>query len=410
LDGFLIKPVGPSVLFDTIMQAFGREALRRHAPKDDKGSLAAATEGLAGANVLLVEDNEINQQVASEILSGAGLKVTVAGNGQEALNIARSQDFDAVLMDVQMPVMDGYTATRKIRELEALSSKLQAGKSRLPIIAMTAHAMAGDHEMSIAAGMDDHVTKPIDPAQLFGTLARWIRPEQAGEAEKRKPAEASPAPTRPQGQEPAPDEQPLPDALPEFDLTEGLQRLMGNRSLYRKLLSNFAMQYSRAAADIRSALNAGDFGHIHGLVHAIKGVAGNLAARDLQTRAAALEILVKHAEPASPPPADELNPACEAFLDSLGRALAAAGSLAPASESAAPAASTAGTLLPDLARKAAAGLREAAELGDISRLAAFCNELAAQSEAFGPYRDKIIRMADDFDFEGVLKLAAELEE
>jgi PAS domain S-box-containing protein len=406
LDGFLIKPVSPSVMFDTIMQAFGKEALQPRRARDEKGLPATATEGLAGANVLLVEDNEINQQVALEILSGAGLKVTVASNGQEALEAASTRAFDAVLMDVQMPVMDGYTATRKIRELEAK----RPATSRLPIIAMTAHAMAGDHEKSIAAGMDDHVTKPIDPAQLFGTLARWIRPENLGSPRRQKPAEASPASTRPQGQEPAPAEPILPDALPEFDLAEGLQRLMGNRALYHKLLSNFAIQYSGAAADLRSALNAGNFEHAHGLVHAIKGVAGNLAAKDLQTQSVALEKLVKHADPASPPPADELNSACEAFLESLGRALAAAASLVPAAASdPVPAASPAGTLPPDLAREAAQRLRDAAEMGDVSGLTAICSELAAKSEAFQTYKDRVLRMADDFDFDSVMKLADELE-
>ena len=133
-------------------------------------------------------------------------------------------------------------------------------------------------------------------------------------------------------------------------------------------------------------------------------------AKDLQAQSVALEKLVKHADPAHPPPADELNPACEAFLESLGRALAAAGSLIPAAApNPIPAASTAERLPPDLAGEAALGLRKAAELGDISGLADLCNELAAKSKAFGPYRDRVIRMADDFDFEGVLKLAEELE-
>lgn len=253
--------------------------------------------------------------------------------------------------------------------------------------------------------MNDHITKPIDPEQLFGTLAKWIGcRDRAG-----KPAEPSPAPTGPQVKETGPAEPALPDALPEFDLAEGLQRLMGNRALYRKLLSNFAMQYSEAAADLRSALNAGNFEHAHGLVHAIKGVAGNLAAKDLQTQSVALEKFVKHADPASPPPADELNSACEAFLESLGRALAAAGSLVPAAASTAAAASTTKNLPPDLAREAAQRLRDAAEMGDVSGLTAICSELAVKSEAFQAYRDRVMRMADDFDFDGVLKLAEELE-
>jgi PAS domain S-box-containing protein len=409
LDGFLIKPVSPSVMFDTIMQAFGQEAPRELRTDTEKELEASASEKLAGANVLLVEDNEINQQVAMEILSGAGLKVTVANNGQKALDLVGANAYDAVLMDVQMPVMDGYTATRKIRELEARrppTSPHQPTTRRLPIIAMTAHAMSGDHEKSIAAGMNDHITKPIDPAQLFGTLAKWIGPRQG----THKPVEAPSPPKGPPDKEPAPPEKTLPDAMPEFDLTDGLQRLMGNRALYRKLLVNFSTQYAQAGADIHRALDAGDFDRAHGLVHAIKGVAGNLAAKDLQQQSVALEKLVKHADAASPPPADELNSAFEAFQGSLGRALGAVASLMPAAtEPAAPAKPAAGSLPPALAKEAAIRLREAAELGDVSGLAAICSELAAKSEAFGSYKARVTQLADDFDFDGVLKLAEELE-
>ena len=190
---------------------------------------------IRGARVLLAEDNEINQQVAKEILEQAGVVVSIANNGQEALDLVWADTFDALLMDVQMPVMDGYTATRKIRELEAKrppTSNLQPPTRRLPIIAMTAHAMSGDHEKSIAAGMNDHITKPIDPAQLFGTLAKWIGPRPG----THKPVEAPSPPTDSPDKEPAPPEKTMPDAMPEFDLTDGLQRLMGNRALYRKLL------------------------------------------------------------------------------------------------------------------------------------------------------------------------------
>jgi len=402
LDGFLIKPVSPSVMFDTIMQAFGKEAPRPLQTGEEKRLEAAASVKLAGASVLLVEDNEINQQVAMEILSGAGLKVTVAGNGQEALDWIRAHTFDAVLMDVQMPVMDGYAATRKIRELEAE----RPPTDRLPVIAMTAHAMSGDYEKSIAAGMDDHITKPIDPVKLFGTLARWIGPRERAE----KPAEAAAASTDRPAKEPTPSEPVLPEALPEFDLAEGLQRLMGNRALYRKLLVNFATQYIQAAGTIRSALDAGDFDQVHGLVHAVKGVAGNLAAKDLQLRSVALEKLVKHADPASPPPAAELDRAYEDFRQSLGRALGSAGSLMPAAAGEEAAAETAAaTLPPPLARQAAVRLKEAAELGDVSGLAAICSELTAQSETFAPYAARVARLADEFDFDGVLKLTEEFE-
>jgi len=354
--------------------------------------------------VLLVEDNEINQQVAMEILSGAGLKVMVATNGQEALDLVRASAFDAVLMDVQMPVMDGYTATREIRKWEGGMRK--EGTFSIPIIAMTAHAMAGDREKSVAAGMNDHITKPIDPVQLFGTLAKWIGPREGAQ----QPAEASSAPIGPQAKDPTPPEQTLPEALPEFDLAEGLQRLMGNRALYRKLLVNFATQYAHAAADIRSALDAADFDRAHGLVHAIKGVAGNLAAKDLQAQSVPLEKIVKHADPANPPPAGDVNPAYQAFREALGRALDAVRSLMPAAVTpAAPAETTAGALPASVAKEAATRLREAAELGDVSGLAAICSELTAKSEAFSPYAARVARLADDFDFDGVLKLTEALE-
>jgi HPt (histidine-containing phosphotransfer) domain-containing protein len=270
---------------------------------------------------------------------------------------------------------------------------------------MTAHAMSGDHEKSIAAGMDDHITKPIDAVKLFQTLAKWIGPRDAVQ----KPAEDSPAPTIPQAKEPAPPEQILPDELPEFDLAEGLQRLMGNRTLYRKLLINFAMQYNQAAAKIRSALDTDEFTQAHGMVHAIKGVAGNLAAKDLQQQSVALEKLVKHADPTNPPPADELNSAFEAFQASLGRALRAVTSLMPAAAEPEAQEMVAAGLLPiAIAKEAATRLREAVELGDVSALADICGDLTAKSDAFAPYATRVARLAGDFDFDGVLKLTEEL--
>jgi HPt (histidine-containing phosphotransfer) domain-containing protein len=262
--------------------------------------------------------------------------------------------------------------------------------------------MSGDHEKSIAAGMNDHVTKPIDPEKLIGTLAKWIGPRGRAAISP----EAAPASIGPQAKAPAPLEQALPDTLPEFDVAEGLQRLMGNRALYRKLLANFATHYIQAAATIRFALDAGDFEQAHGLVHAIKGVAGNLAAKELQVQSAALEKLVKHVDPSSPPPAAELNRAHAAFRESLGRALDAVRSLIPAAVTPA---ETPASLSSALAKEAATRLREAAELGDVSGLAAICSELAARSEAFDPYKARVAQLADDFDFDGVLKLTEELE-
>src|SRR5210317_979761 len=176
LEGFLLKPVNPSMLFDTIIQAFGEAVPETSRVVQRKEQEAKALENIQGARVLLVEDNEINQQVAKEILEGAGLNVSLANNGQEAVNAVKENNYDAVLMDVQMPVMDGYTATKTTRKWEG--GMRNKGKAQIPIIAMTAHAMAGDEDKSLQAGMNGHVTKPIDPDQLFAALQKWIKPSE----------------------------------------------------------------------------------------------------------------------------------------------------------------------------------------------------------------------------------------
>ena len=165
----LMKPVSPSELLDTILVALGRKS--RAQEREHRPDTLPADSALRGARILLVEDNEINQEVAVEILQGAGLHVTIANNGQEGVAAANEGDFDAVLMDCQMPVMDGYEATRALRE--------EARFADLPIIAMTANAMAGDREKCLDAGMNDHVAKPIDLKELFSTLTKWVKPISA---------------------------------------------------------------------------------------------------------------------------------------------------------------------------------------------------------------------------------------
>jgi len=168
LEGFLVKPVSPSVLFDTCMQTFSREAPESVTPTAPEDRTDQGLQDIRGARILVVEDNKFNQQVAQELLEGIGLMVTIANNGDEAVRAVKEKDFEAVLMDVQMPVMDGYQATSEIRKDERLKG--------LPIIAMTAHAMTGDREKCLKAGMNDYVAKPIDSEELFSTLVKWIKP------------------------------------------------------------------------------------------------------------------------------------------------------------------------------------------------------------------------------------------
>ncbi|CAB1059374.1 diguanylate cyclase/phosphodiesterase (GGDEF & EAL domains) with PAS/PAC sensor(s) [Olavius sp. associated proteobacterium Delta 1] len=426
LDGFLLKPVNSSVLFDAIMQALGKEVqdVLRAGRKKEPGT--EELNAISGARVLLVEDNEINQQVAQEILQGAGLIVTVANNGQEGLEAAKKNQYDVILMDIQMPVMDGYTATRKIREWEVGSGNAEVGMRNgeggrrnkigqdsdlnsefksIPIIAMTAHAMAGDEKKSLEAGMDGHVTKPIDPVQLFGALHKWIKP----------PAERTVVPVSPardasiEPDQALPDEETLPESLAGFDLAAGLARLMGNKHLYRKLLVDFGSKYTAAARDIREAIDGKDFDQAHSLVHNLKGLAGNLEAKDLQAATVEMEKLVK-GQTEKTASDKELNLKSANLADALNRALEAVQTLGgtaamttiDSSEDARV------SVPPELIKKVTESIKAAADMGDVAQIKSIAEALKSESEAAAPFCNKLVDLAEDFDFDGIEKLLLEL--
>ncbi|MBW2442181.1 MAG: response regulator, partial [Deltaproteobacteria bacterium] len=335
----------------------------------------------------------------------AGLNVAIAANGREAVDAVRESRYDAVLMDVQMPVMDGYTATREIRNLK---SEIR----NVPIIAMTAHAMAGDDQKSLDAGMDDHVTKPIDPDKLFATLQKWIKPvaERTAAAERLPAAQASPVPDEAATAEPvAPVEDDLPESLPGFDLAAGLARLMGNKRLYRKLLLDFGASYGETAGEIRAAVAAGDFEQSHSLVHSLKGLAGNLEAKDLQAATVAMEKLVKgqSAETASE---RELSRALTDLDSALNQALVAVKRLGSASEikviendeGAGP------SQVHDLDRKVIDRIIAAAEMGDVMQIKSIAEGLLSESDTVAPFCDRLILLAEDFDLDGIKKLMVDL--
>jgi len=399
LEGFLLKPVSPSVLFDAIMQALGKDVQAISRIGKEKKSASKDLKAIQGAQVLLVEDNEINQQVAMEILQGAGLKVTVANNGQEGIDAARKNEYDVILMDIQMPVMDGYTASREIRNLK---SEIR----NVPIIAMTAHAMAGDEDKSLRAGMNGHVTKPIDPDQLFSTLKKWIKPsgERAEIQQPKIPVEP------PESDKAAQEEEALPKSLPGFDLIDGLKRLQGNKTLYRKLLLNFATDYNGVANEIRKALDANDFDQAHKLVHDLKGLAGNLAATNLQTTAVNLEKLIKGVEK-NISPAKELDLKFSELENALHHALEAVQRLGAAVEenSKKISAEELAAIPAELAHNIAKRIRDAAEMGDVTTLNAIAEEIKDQSDSCIPLSKQIIQMAEDFDLDGIQKLADELD-
>ena len=286
LDGFLIKPVAPSMLLDAAMAAFGKDSgsgRKRRGPGVDPEGV----DHIKGAQVLLVEDNEINQQVAQEILGGAGLKVTTVGDGRQAVDAVQTGNYQAVLMDIQMPVMDGYTASLEIRKDKRFDD--------MPIIAMTANAMAGDKEKAIEAGMNDHVAKPIDVKQLFSCLGQWIQPGVRGfepKADRVEPLETAPAPSAP----PATPKDQLPQSIEGINVEEGLMRVGGNEKLYRNILMKLRDDYAKTDEEIRGLLQSEKADEAERLAHSIKGVAGNVGAGPLQDAGAALESAIKQGE------------------------------------------------------------------------------------------------------------------
>jgi signal transduction histidine kinase/CheY-like chemotaxis protein/HAMP domain-containing protein len=217
IGAMLIKPITPSALFDACSSALG---LLRHLTRTEqrKEAMLGHQASLSGARILLVEDNAVNRELALDVLSRAGIDVSVACDGQEALDMLGLQHFDGVLMDCQMPVMDGYAATRALRQQPRLRD--------LPVIAMTANAMVGDREKVLAAGMNDHIAKPIKFDDMFATLARWVHPAPVAPPEPAGLVNAG------AGADPL-------AGLPGIDIRAGLVRAMGDDALYRRLLRMF---------------------------------------------------------------------------------------------------------------------------------------------------------------------------
>ncbi len=263
MDAFLIKPVSPSVLFETIAHILVGPSTpagegRPNQPEGERKRLQG--------KVLLVEDNEINQQVAVTMLEGFGLRVEIAGDGRQAVEAVRRNRYDLVLMDIQLPEMDGFEATGHIRADERFRN--------LPIIAMTAHAMSGDRDKSLQAGMNDHLPKPIEPDQLFEMLCRWLEPSAETVSGAGEPVNGNGIG--------------FPE-LPGVDLERALPRVGNNKRLLRKLLFEFHADHHDAAARMREALEQNELSRVRRMAHTLSGVAGNLGAEPLREAALAVE-------------------------------------------------------------------------------------------------------------------------
>jgi CheY-like chemotaxis protein/HPt (histidine-containing phosphotransfer) domain-containing protein len=268
LEGFLVKPVDESVLIDKIASIFGVK------PENSDTELRPAPGSfpveLAGRRVLLVEDNDVNRDLATELLNDLGIMVTIAANGCEGVDKVAAERFDMVLMDIQMPVMDGLTATKLIRADERFR--------KLPILAMTAHAMSGDRERSLKAGMNDHITKPIDPNRLMAALIRWM-PETFGAGPELAVAPLDIAPAA----------DGVPEHLLPFNIQAALVRTNGKPKLLRKLLMGFRNQYASAGSDLRAHIAKGRTEDAERLAHSLKSVAAMLEAGDLAEASSAVE-------------------------------------------------------------------------------------------------------------------------
>ncbi|WP_082464576.1 PAS domain-containing hybrid sensor histidine kinase/response regulator [Dethiosulfatarculus sandiegensis] len=267
LGGPLLKPFGKDVLLDTIFHTLGKsmpDLFKKHPPKK-----ASAPKTVLSGKVLLVEDNQINRQVAEGFLHNLGLEWDSAKNGEQAVHMVKEGEYQVVLMDIQMPIMDGLQATRLIRQNPALKD--------LPIIAMTAHTMSGDREKCLSAGMDDHIGKPIDPKTLESVLLKWIKGKTASTDKKAPPAE-------PQKEE---------EYLPGISRQAAMRSVGDDKELFEELLDLFLAHNTESGPSINQALLDRDTENAAKLMHSLKGTAATLGAQALEKATRELEMAIR---------------------------------------------------------------------------------------------------------------------
>ena len=272
-DGFLVKPVTQSTLFDSIMNVFHRYSnhhdLEQTPNQDSVDVESFSTKG----RILLVEDNELNQEVALGLLEDVESRVEIANNGVEAVEMVKSGNYDLVLMDIQMPLMDGYSATRAIRGLGPDYSD-----EALPIIAMTANAMVIDIDNALSAGMNDHIAKPIDPVLLFKMIDKYLNNSTGSRAEQSTV-----------GSETVLEKSSTIEQIAGIDVRDGLTRVGGKQQVYLGILKKFKKNYSTAIAEISDMINSGNIEEAQRYAHSVKGIAGNIGAGKLMDAAAEVE-------------------------------------------------------------------------------------------------------------------------
>ena len=379
VESYLLKPVNQSLLYDTLVDLFGEAGADDHRSRKRKDG--ATVHDATGIRVLLVEDNEMNQQVATELLESAGAIVTIANHGGEAVKILTAGDqppkFDVVFMDLQMPEMDGFTATRLLRNDPRLLN--------FPIIAMTAHALVEERQRCLDAGMNDHVSKPIDPDNLFVTLLRWAKP---------KPNQAA----KPQAALPdtkAFDEVALPE-ISGIKVMEGLNRVAGNRQLYRNLLRQFVDKQADASEQVSVAIESGDLKLAERIAHTVKGVAGNLGIVEVQSVAQRLEKALRDGEESLSAPLAEFASVMGTQIQAINKALGDSASTPPKVVQISPFDGKAATAAIDRLRI----LLKASDGGAEESFRTLQDAVAGVVEK--PYLDGLSASINDFDFEAAL--------
>ena len=278
-DQILTKPANPSSIYNAIMKCFGQKVVNSTRHNQKEANFKEDADKLGGAKILLAEDNELNQELARELLEDIGIHLTIVENGQEALNRIQHEYFDGVLMDVQMPIMDGYTATRKIRQLNDYKE--------IPILAMTANVMKSDVDKSLEAGMNALIAKPLNVEDMFKTMATWITPanpemnqevrciiegeEQTQELEATSESE-----------------------WPGLDTKKALSRVGGKQNLLNKLFLRFIQDQSNSIHELKTYLSEGKNIDAERVAHTLKGLSGNLGALNLEKSAKNLESAIKN--------------------------------------------------------------------------------------------------------------------
>ncbi len=277
VDGFIEKPLNYSTLFDTIMDLFGHQIIHKSRFKEKGAIQLENLKGFAGSRILLVEDNDINQQVATELLNEAGLIVDVAENGQVALDMIKNSGipskYNLVLMDLQMPVMDGYNATIEIRKLNDYKT--------LPIIAMTADAMAGVKEKVIEVGMMDMLTKPINPDEVYTTIMKWMSKAEGFITSD----------TLFESKQKNQDNLEIPLII-GVNMETALKRINNNKKLYLSILHKFYNNNQNFITLLKSTLSVNDQETARRQIHTLKGLTGSIGAEEIQACVVEMEQLI----------------------------------------------------------------------------------------------------------------------